>query len=177
MYAQLMRKGRFKFHSLLHSASMLDKRLDTLLTPVGIKPKQARILNVLNRIGPSSQKTLTEEFDVTSGSMSTMIDRLLAAGLVHKEKHRDDKRTDIISLSERGKDVLIEVRDVWRDIDDLIAAKLGPERAELFNEMTRELKYALGGHVIGHPDHPAEQARQKTKSRTAERQKNQDADE
>jgi hypothetical protein len=66
---------------------------------------------------------------------------------------------------------------VWRDIDDLIVDKLGPERAELFNEMTRELKYALGGHVIGHPDHPAEQASQKTKPSAAERQKNQDADE
>lgn len=171
-----MRKGRFKFHSLLHSASILDKRLDTLLTPVGIKPKQANILNVLNRIGPSSQKTLTETFDVTSGSMSTMIDRLLAAGLVHKEKHPDDKRRDIISLSERGKVVLVEVRDVWRDVDDLIVDKLGPERAELFNEMARELKYALGGHVIGHPDHPAEQARKRTAAPTVWCQRNQVAD-
>lgn len=161
LYTTAMSKGRFKFHSLLHSSSILDKRLDTLLTPLGIKPKQARILNVLKRIGPSSQKVLAEQFDVTSGSMSTMIDRLLAAGLVHREKHPDDKRTDIISLSERGCDVLVEVRDVWREIDDLIVEKLGAEKAALFNELTRELKYALGGRVIGHPDHPV-----KSKGRT-----------
>jgi len=156
LYRDFMSKGHFKFHALLHSSSILDKRLDTLLSPIGIKPKQARILNVLSRIGPSSQKMLAEQFDVTSGSMSTMIDRLLAAGLVHREKHPDDRRTDIISLSHRGSDLLAEVRDAWREIDDLIVEKLGAEKAAIFNELSRELKYALGGRVIGHRDHPVQ---------------------
>ncbi len=151
-----MRKARFKFHSLLHSSSILDKRLATLLTPIGIKPKQARILNVLDRIGPTSQKMLAEQFAVTSGSMSTMIDRLLAAGLVHRKKHPDDKRTDIVSLSKRGCAVLVDVRAVWHEIDELIVEKLGAEKAAIFNELTRELKYALGGRVIGHSDHPVQ---------------------
>ncbi|QUS36290.1 MarR family winged helix-turn-helix transcriptional regulator [Falsirhodobacter algicola] len=127
-----------------------------MLTPIGIRPKQARILNVLNRIGPSSQKMLSEQFGVTSGSMSTMIDRLVAAGLVHREKHPDDKRTDVVSLSKRGRDALIKVRDVWREIDDLITEKLGAEKAGLFFDLTRELKYKLGGQVIGRPDHPVQ---------------------
>ena len=172
-----MRKGRFKFHSLLHSASIIERRLDTLLTPLGIKPKQARILNVLNRIGPSSQRRLNEEFSVTSGSMSTMIDRLSAAGLVRRGKDPHDKRTDIISLSERGKDVVFEVRDVWRDIDDLIVEKLGAEKAAMLNELTRELKCALGGRVIGHTDHPDQAARQERAQPQSARDNNQGAEE
>lgn len=144
-----MTKRPYKFHSLLHSSDIIEKRLATLLTPVGITPRQARILNVLNRIGEVSQTILTQQFDVTSGSMSTMIERLLKLGMIERRKNPEDRRGDLISITEEGIAVLHEVRDVWQDIDELIEEKLGPEKAALLTELTRELKSALGGHVLG----------------------------
>ena len=139
----------YKFHSLLHSADILEKRLATLLTPVGITPRQARILNVLNRVGAVSQTALTEQFDVTSGSMSTMVDRLLKLGMIERRKNPEDRRGDLISITDQGTAVLHEVRDVWQEIDELIEDKLGAEKAALLSELTRELKFALGGRVPG----------------------------
>ena len=144
-----MTKKPYKFHSLLHSADILEKRLATLLTPVGITPRQARVLNVLNRVGEVSQTVLTEQFDVTSGSMSTMIDRLLKLRMIERRKNPEDRRGDLISITDQGKAVLHEVHDVWQDIDELIEKKLGPEKAALLTELTRELKFALGGRVPG----------------------------
>lgn len=144
-----MSKTPYKFHSLLHSADILEKRLATLLTPVGITPRQARILNVLNRVGEVSQTVLTEQFDVTSGSMSTMIDRLLKLGMIERRKNPEDRRGDLISITDQGMAVLHEVRDVWQEIDELIEEKLGPEKAALLTELMRELKFALGGRVPG----------------------------
>ncbi|MDX8347967.1 MarR family winged helix-turn-helix transcriptional regulator [Cognatiyoonia sp. IB215446] len=144
-----MTKKPHKFHSLLHSADILEKRLATLLTPVGITPRQARILNMLSRVGEVSQTVLTEQFDVTSGSMSTMIDRLLKLGMIQRRKNPEDLRGDLISITDQGMAVLQEVRDVWQDIDELIEEKLGPEKAALLTELTRELKFALGGRVPG----------------------------
>ncbi len=144
-----MTKGPYKFHSLLHSADILEKRLATLLTPVGITPRQARILNMLNRTGAVSQTVLTEQFDVTSGSMSTMIDRLLKLGMIARCKNPEDRRGDLISLTDQGRAILTEVRDVWQEMDELIEAKLGAEKAALLTEITKELKFALGGRVPG----------------------------
>ncbi|WP_298971663.1 MarR family winged helix-turn-helix transcriptional regulator [uncultured Roseobacter sp.] len=144
-----MAKKPHKFHSLLHSADILEKRLATLLTPVGITTPQARILSVLNRTGEVSQTVLTERFDVTSGSMSTMIDRLLKLGMIDRRKNPEDRRGDLISITDQGTAVLNEVRDVWQDIDEMIAEKLGPKNAALLAELTRELKFALGGRVPG----------------------------
>ncbi|MBO6640443.1 MAG: winged helix-turn-helix transcriptional regulator [Roseitalea sp.] len=144
-----MKNRPHKFHSLLHTADILEKRLATLLTPIGITPRQARILNMLKRTGDVSQTTLTEEFDVTSGSMSTMIDRLLKLDMINRKKNPEDRRGDLISLTARGKMVLTDVRDVWQDIDELIEEKLGPEKAAALTELTRELKVALGGRVPG----------------------------
>lgn len=142
-----MTQRPYKFHALLHSSDILEKRLATLLSPVGITPRQARILNVLHRVGPVSQTTLTEQFDVTSGSMSTMIDRLLKLGMIARRKNPEDLRGDLISISARGTAVLGDVRDVWQDIDDLIEEKLGAEKAAQLTALTRTLKHALGGRA------------------------------
>ena len=105
---------------------------------------------MLARVGDVPQTVLTEEFDITSGSMSTMIDRLLKLGMINRRKNPKDRRGDLISLTDRGNAVLADVRDVWREIDELVAEKLGDARAGLLHELTRDLKFALGGHVPGH---------------------------
>ncbi|UWQ20137.1 MarR family winged helix-turn-helix transcriptional regulator [Jannaschia sp. W003] len=118
---------------------------------MGIKPRQARILDALDRMGEVSQKALIESFDVTSGSMSTMIDRMEAAGLVRRRRSARDGRVDLISVTPHGARLLEEVRVVWREMDDLIEAKLGPEKAAVLTELTRELKFALGAKVPPSP--------------------------
>lgn len=45
-----MTKKPYKFPSLLHSAYIVEKRLAALLTPVGITPRQARILNEVRTV-------------------------------------------------------------------------------------------------------------------------------
>lgn len=102
-----MKARPVKFHSYLHGAHLLQKRLDTLLAPMGIRPRQARVLNTLSGIGETSQTVLAQQFDVTAGSMSTMIERLLALGLISREKNPSDKPGDLIALTPEGKDALL----------------------------------------------------------------------
>lgn len=45
-----MKRARTKFHSLLHSADILEKMLATLLSTVGVRPRQARILNTVKQM-------------------------------------------------------------------------------------------------------------------------------
>lgn len=119
------------------------------MTPIGIKPRQARILNALSRMGEVSQNELAEQFDVTSGSMSTMIERLEKVQLIERRKNPDDRRVDLITLSKRGALVLTEIRDVWCEIDELIEEKLGSQKFAQLSELTKELKFAMGGKIAG----------------------------
>lgn len=144
-----MSKSPARFHSLLHSAYILEKRLTRLLAPLGVRPRQARILNALDSMGAASQVTLSREFGVTAGSMSTMIDRLLALGLVSRHKDKFDRRGDVIALTPKGEQMLIEVRAVWKQIDDLLESKLGVAKTTSLIALTRELKGMLGGRVPG----------------------------
>lgn len=138
-----------KFHALLHSADLLEKRLTERLAPLGVRPRQARILVAIDMIGPTSQTVLAREFDLTKGSMSTMIDRLLALDLVVRQKSEKDRRGDVVKLSPAGTGMVLDIRSVWRDIDIMVESVLGTEKQRHLTELATELKTALGGRIPG----------------------------
>lgn len=140
---------RYGFHSLLHAADLLDHKLRKKLEPFGIRPRQARILNALDRIGPTSQSELIAEFDVTAGSMSSMIARLVSMNLVSRTRHLDELRTDVLQLTPDGLAKLEHIRAVWSEMQALIEEAIGKENTQQLTALTTELKFALGGKVPG----------------------------
>lgn len=144
------------FHALLHSADLLERRLTDRLAPLGVRPRQARVLVAIEVIGPTSQTALAREFDLTKGSMSTMIDRLLALGLVERKKSESDRRGDVVTLSPAGARVVADIRRAWQDIDSMIEDMLGPAKQRLLAELANELRVALGGGIPGEakPERP-----------------------
>ena len=78
--------------------------------------------------------------------------RLIEAGFVSREPHPDEARSNVLRLTARGRGLLSDIHAAWRDIDALIAERLGAENAETLARMTRELRDSLGGRVPGAPD-------------------------
>ncbi|MBU2941126.1 MarR family winged helix-turn-helix transcriptional regulator [Shimia thalassica] len=137
------------FHALLHSADLLEKRLTERLAPLGVRPRQARILVAIDVIGPTSQTILASEFDITKGSMSTMIDRLLSLDLVAREKSKTDMRGDIVSLTTKGTALIADIHDAWSDMDVIMEEALGVDKKQKLCTLARELVRALGGKIPG----------------------------
>ena len=138
-----------KFHALLHSAELLEERLRHRLTHLDIRPRQARVLDALARIGAASQSELAREFNLTAASMSTMVNRLLAAGYITRDNHPDEARSYVVQLSQKGHDILTEIHDAWSDIDTFIEEAIGGDRASDMANLTSELREALGGFIPG----------------------------
>ncbi|MDO6522873.1 MarR family winged helix-turn-helix transcriptional regulator [Shimia thalassica] len=137
------------FHALLHSADLLEKRLTERLAPLGVRPRQARILVAIDVIGPTSQTILASEFDITKGSMSTMIDRLLSLDLVAREKSKTDMRGDIVSLTTKGTALIADIHHAWSDMDVIMEEALGVDKKQRLCTLARELVMALGGKIPG----------------------------
>ncbi|MDF1777903.1 MAG: MarR family winged helix-turn-helix transcriptional regulator [Rhizobiaceae bacterium] len=144
-----MQYESFNLHFLLHSASLVEERLRLQLAALDTSHRQARILDALDRMGQASQARLAREFDLTPASMSTMTVRLLEAGFILRARHRDEARSNVLQLPDKGRGLLAEIRSIWREMDRMIETTIGHEKAEQLAALTRELRDAFGGRVPG----------------------------
>jgi MarR family 2-MHQ and catechol resistance regulon transcriptional repressor len=65
------------------------------------------VLEVLLSKGPLPVNTIGPIVDLTPGSISIAIDRLVAKGLVSRVESADDRRVRIVVLTPRGKDLIV----------------------------------------------------------------------
>ncbi len=144
-----MARKRHKFHLLLHSADLLEERLRLQLAPLGLRPRQARVIDALDRMGETSQAKLAREFDVTQASMSTMTARLIAADLVQRGPDHDDPRGCLLALTEKGRNALDGIDAAWTEIDQIAAEAVGKDAFAELATGAGELRDALGGRAPG----------------------------
>ena len=144
-----MTTGPYTLHHLLHSADLVEDALRQRLARIDLRPRQARIIDALARMEPASQVTLARAFDITPASMSTMTTRLIEAGFVTREVDPEEARSNLLRLTPRGRGLLSEIHLAWRDIDRMIAKRIGAEEANTLSRLTRALRDGLGGRVPG----------------------------
>jgi MarR family 2-MHQ and catechol resistance regulon transcriptional repressor len=72
----------------------------------GLGDSDFRVLEVLLHKGPLPVNTIGPIVDLTPGSISIAVDRLVAKGLVSRVESTQDRRVRIVALSARGKDLI-----------------------------------------------------------------------
>jgi MarR family transcriptional regulator, 2-MHQ and catechol-resistance regulon repressor len=72
----------------------------------GLGDSDFRILELLLHKGPLPVNTIGPIVDLTPGSISIAVDRLVAKGLVSRVESIDDRRVRIVALTPRGKDLI-----------------------------------------------------------------------
>src|ERR1700685_3422448 len=65
------------------------------------------VLEILLHRGPLPVNTIGPLVDLTPGSISIAVDRLVAKGLVSRVESADDRRVRIVALTPRGKDLIV----------------------------------------------------------------------
>ena len=79
------------------------------LRETGMDDTDFRILEVLLNKGPLPVNTIGPKVNLTPGSISVAVDRLLARGLVSRVESREDRRVRVVSLTSKGKELIAPV--------------------------------------------------------------------
>ena len=75
------------------------------LKPLGLTPAQERALLMITRAGePIRMGELAERMDIVPRSVTSLIDALEEAGLVSRAVDPDNRRSILLSLTERGQE-------------------------------------------------------------------------
>ena len=76
---------------------------------------QARVLSILRENGPMSQRDLLALLDVRSSSLSELLSKLEAGGLIARERNPDDRRGFILSATDAGRAAMTGAPDDDRE--------------------------------------------------------------
>ncbi len=96
----------------LHSYAIhLLRHVRTEDSAMGIGPAQASALSVVVFGGPLTLNELAKAEQVRPPTMSRVVEALVKEGLVRRETNRDDRRSVIISPTDKGTRILHEGRN------------------------------------------------------------------
>lgn len=73
----------------------------------GLGESDFRVLEVLLHKGPLPVNTIGPIVDLTPGSISIAVDRLVAKGLVSRVESAEDRRVRIVALTQSGRDLIV----------------------------------------------------------------------
>jgi MarR family 2-MHQ and catechol resistance regulon transcriptional repressor len=103
------------------------------------------VLEVLIHKGPQPVNVIGKRVLLTSGSITTAIDRLESRKLVHRTPHPDDQRARLVELTEKGKSLIeCAFRQHARDMEETIAVLTASERVELIRLLKKVGIFAAG---------------------------------
>ena len=96
---------------LLLSSKLVSKQLDDVFSEIDLKKSSFEVLAALYHAQPDCALTpneLIELTHITSGSMTSRIDKLSKKGWVERVSNKKDKRSVKVSLTKSGKGVIEE---------------------------------------------------------------------
>ena len=79
------------------------------LAESGLGDSDFRVLEVLLHKGPLPVNVIGPKVNLTPGSISVAVDRLVAKGLVSRAESSDDRRVRLVALTPRGKGVITPI--------------------------------------------------------------------
>lgn len=127
---------------VLRLAALLQREIDAALATVDLAFGDFDVLNTLRREGgptglnPSS---LARAALITSGAMTTRLDRLEARGLVERGPDPADRRGSIVSLTPTGRARAVTALDLVLAVDRGFAAPLAPRQQATLVPLLRRL--------------------------------------
>ena len=97
---------------------------NVLLAEANIHGGQDILLYYLSIEDGQTVSALVEKMCIKHATISTMINRMEASGMIKKEKEATDKRTSRVYLTKKGTDALKHVSKIWKIMESTVTKGL-----------------------------------------------------
>ena len=123
--------------AMLHKAATAARGLgEERLSAHGLDMRQFALLTVLAASGPMSQGELGEQMSIDRTTMVALVDEVEQAGLVRRERNRDDRRAYAVTLTPEGRRLQKRAEQTLDGVAD-----------EFFGRLTRQEREQLQGFL------------------------------
>lgn len=112
--------------------NLYRRNIDFMVQSFGISAGQSPLLSLLNENDGQNQKDLAHQLYVKPSSLTSMLNRMEAGGLVYRRRGEEDRRYYQVFLTQKGKRVAQKIRAVVRFVDERNLAGFRSEEKLLF---------------------------------------------
>ena len=115
---------------------------------VGLGDSDFRVLEALLHNGPLPVNVIGDQVELTTGSITTAIDRMEAKWLVVRKNHPEDRRVRLVELTAKGRRLIEKAYGQYSsDMENAMSGLSRNERGELV-DLLRRLGQATGESAV-----------------------------
>jgi DNA-binding MarR family transcriptional regulator len=93
----------------------------------------------IESFGVASQQMLVESMNRDKGQIARIVTRLLRQGLIEKKTHPEDKRSVQLSVTDKGKTILVNLDKVESELVDRMVLGLDQQQIETLIELLNKV--------------------------------------
>ncbi|HWD07106.1 MAG TPA: MarR family winged helix-turn-helix transcriptional regulator [Amycolatopsis sp.] len=117
-----------------HLSRRLRTRSETVLTPLGLRPRHLLTLTVLRDHGTSTQQALASTLGIDSTNLVGLLNDLEADNLVERRRSPEDRRRHVVELTDVGAKKLAKAEFALAAVEDeVLTALTSEQREELYS--------------------------------------------
>ncbi len=117
-----------------------QRQIRDVLAEHDLKPRQLRILDLLDDRGPIGQRELAELMGIDHSVLVNLLNPLEAARLIKRERDTADRRRHVVSIATAGQRRLTQADEAFRDAEDAFFARLTPDDREQLHTLLSQLR-------------------------------------
>lgn len=125
-----------------HLARRMRIRAESVLAPLGLRPRHLVALTVLRESGGSTQQALAGTLMMDGTNVVGLLNELETDRLIERRRSPQDRRRHIVEMTARGAETLAKAEFALAAAEDEVLASLDPEQREA---LFRLLQLAASG--------------------------------
>lgn len=133
----------FSFLSPIHKAS---RQIGLFLTgptdAEGVGTAEGHLLSYLRSYGPCPIRTLLQVFGHKPSTMTSMLERMAAHGLVTRDVSEEDRRVVLVALTRKGAGAADRLRRKLVALENAIRTRVSPREIDGFHAVMRAIEEA-----------------------------------
>jgi DNA-binding MarR family transcriptional regulator len=109
---------------------------------LGVTTSQAMVLNFLGEEDRILPRVLRHKLQITSATMTGILDRLEKLDLIERQPHPDDRRAILVCLTEQGARYARDINRIMIAANDAFLRRVTAEDAQAFRNMLKQVQAA-----------------------------------
>jgi DNA-binding MarR family transcriptional regulator len=126
---------------LKHAQLRLAELTGAAMAPFGVTGRECGVLIAIDSRAPLSQQEVAHRLAVDRTSMVALIDDLEGKGLVQRRRDPDDRRKNVVTLTEAGRTTLRQASRAGDEAERRFLSALPGDQAALLKEALRAVAF------------------------------------